>query len=207
MTGSASAPRTGIVLRHNKLDGGARHSQIRLLGNVTDTTISRNDIQHARGKNITLRLLRRGSQRPRDIAIEGNKFSNCGEDCFQPEGAGSFTLSDNNFVGPADENLVDIKSVQDDSFIFNNTFECENSPKAGLLLHGENARGASVTIDGNTFLDCPKTDSPQVRLGRHRIKNTYHVRDNTFDTSDSSCRTLVVDSCDSCVISNNLFQD
>jgi hypothetical protein len=153
VTAYASNPRKGIVLRHNAFIGGATYSQIRFVGSVTNSTITGNDIQHARGKSVTLRLLNRGPHRPHDIAIDGNKFSNCGEDCFQPQSAGSFTLSDNHFVGPADENLVDIKSVQDDSFIFNNTFECKNSPKGCLLLHGKNASGASVTIDGNTFLN------------------------------------------------------
>jgi hypothetical protein len=198
--------RTGIVLRYNKFIGNATHSQIRLVGNVTNMTITGNDIQHARGKSVTLRVRNSGSQRPHDIAIDGNKFSNCGEDCFQPEGAGSFTLSDNNLAGPAGENLVDVKSVNDDSFILNNTFACNNAPKACLLLHGQNASGASVTIDGNTFLDCAN-NAPQVRLGRQRVANTYHVRDNTFDRSGGSCRTLVVDFCNGCDISNNLVQN
>jgi hypothetical protein len=208
-TGSSSNPRKGIVLRHNNFIGNATHSQIRFSGNLTDTTITGNDIRHARGKSVTLRLRNSGSQRPHDITIDGNKFSNCGEDCFQPEGVGSFTLSDNVFVGPADENLADIKSVQDDSFLFNNTFECQGSlDGACLLLHGVNASGASVTIDGNTFLDCPRSDDgPQVRLGRQGIANTYHVRDNTFDTSGSSCRTLVTDNCNGCDIAGNIFRD
>jgi hypothetical protein len=203
----AKNPHTGIVVRHNKFIGAAAHSQIRLVGNVTDVTISGNDIQHAPGKNITLRLLHSGSHRPRDIAIDGNKFSNCGEDCFQPQGAGSFTLSDNHFAGQADENLVDIKSVQDDSFIFNNTFECENSPKACVLLHWENTDGVSVTIDGNTFLGCPTSGAPQLRLGLEQIPNTYHVRNNTFNTLGGSCKPLVTDNCIGCDISGNSFQN
>jgi hypothetical protein len=203
VTASAGNPRTGIVVRNNKFIGNASFSQMRISGNVTKTTISGNDIQHERGKSVTLRVRNSGSQRPHDIAIDGNKFSNCGEDCFQPQGAGSFTLSDNHFVGPADENLVDIKSVRDDSFIFNNTFECGNVVKGCLLLHGKNASGASVTIDGNRFLDCPKSDAPQVRLGRQQVANTYHVRDNTFDTSGNSCRSLVTDNCNGCDISSN----
>jgi hypothetical protein len=207
VTAYSDDPRKGIVIRHNNFIGGAMYSQIRIVGNVFETTIFGNDIQHARGKSVTLRLLNSGSRRPHDTVIDDNKFSNCGEDCFQPERAGSFTLSDNKFVGPADENLVDIKSVQDDSFILDNDFECGNDiSKACLLLHGENASGASVTIDDNRFLDCPRSNL-QVRLGRQRIANTYHVRRNTFDTSGTSCRTLVTDNCDGCDISDNLFHD
>jgi hypothetical protein len=196
--------RHGIVIRNNTLSGSASQNQIRLVGNVQSALISGNDISHLSSSLITLRLAESSTYYPHNTRIVRNYIHHCGEDCFQPQRAGTFVVEDNVFEA-ARENLVDVKGLRKNSFLRRNTFHCTTSSTACLLLQWSSAAGAEGTIEGNHFIGCPAGASPQVRATRAGAHGTYHFRYNTFEPDGTSCVALGINTCDNCDIAHNTF--
>jgi hypothetical protein len=190
------------IIKHGNSYGQA----IRLNNNANTILIRNNHLknEYLNSKIAGSHTLSSG-ENVRNWTVEGNIIEGCNEDCLQNGDrnySGPFTIINNLFRGPTNENLLDIKSTDANSLVAGNYFDCtKNVPSNCVLLHGERQTSATVTFRNNTIVGCPTKGTSQLHLnGKPNIDNTYNVYDNLLS---GNCNMLSNEVCSKCRIQNN----
>jgi hypothetical protein len=110
-------------------------------------------------------------------------------------------------MGPAKENLLDIKKLYKDALVADNVFQCTNSQKGCILVHGDDSpQDVELAFENNHLLGCSTMHGRQMKLGHGGGRSTIHVRRNTFDLASTSCEALRIVACENCDVFDNTFR-